>query len=130
MIGGGSLFVCFNYREWKMQREKVDFLVAVGEKLCNMESGSTEMQKLEGLTDASNNVKSERNHRWDDVDEDFAETISEMVSERALHIVFHYTRYTRHNRIKMSRYVMDIKIAPSVNNRLSYIVFISFIHLS
>ena len=64
-----------------MQREKVDFLVAVGEKLCNMESGSTEMQKLEGLTDASNNVKTERNHRWDDADEDFVQTISQMVSK-------------------------------------------------
>ena len=63
-----------------MQREKVDFLVAVGEKLCNLE-GSTEMQKLEELTDASNNVKSERNHRWDDSPEDFVDAVAEMVSE-------------------------------------------------
>ena len=45
-----------------MQREKVDFLVALGEKLCHLES-SAEMQKLEGLTDASGNTKTEKGHR-------------------------------------------------------------------
>lgn len=47
-------------REWKMQREKVDFLVAVGEKLCNMDS-STEMQKLEGTNKSGQEVQGHQN---------------------------------------------------------------------
>jgi len=69
------------FREWKMQREKLDFLVAVGEKLCNMES-TPEMQKLEGLTDASSGAKTEKNHQWEDSPEEFVEAIAQMVRER------------------------------------------------
>ncbi len=61
-----------------MQREKVDFLVAVGEKLCNLET-SNEMQKLEGLTDASNSAKTEKNHKWDEANEEFAQLLADMV---------------------------------------------------
>ncbi len=61
-----------------MQREKLDFLVAVGEKLCNLDT-STEMQKLEGLTDASGNAKTEQNHSWDDNAEEFVHSVAEMV---------------------------------------------------
>ena len=64
-----------------MQREKLDFLVAVGEKLCNLDS-TTEMQKLEGLTDASSSAKTEKNHEWDandDGSEEFVQMIAEMV---------------------------------------------------
>lgn len=66
-----------------MQREKIDFLVAVGEKLCNLDS-STEMQKLEGLTDASSNAKTESNHAWDaeDSPEEFLQMISQLVSDQ------------------------------------------------
>ncbi len=40
---------------------------------------SPEMQKLEGLTDASSNTKTEKAHRWDDAPEDFVADISVMV---------------------------------------------------
>ena len=62
-----------------MQREKIDFLVAMGEKLCNLDT-SNEMQKLEGLTDASKKTKTEKEHQWDDAPEEYLDTISEMVS--------------------------------------------------
>ena len=61
-----------------MQREKVDFLVAVGEKLCHLDT-STEMQRLEGLTDASANARDCPNHRWDDAPEEYVEDIAQMV---------------------------------------------------
>ncbi len=65
-----------------MQREKIDFLVAVGEKLCNLDS-SPEMQKLEGLTDASTQSKTEKAHKWDgDVPEEFIHHISVMVRKK------------------------------------------------
>ena len=31
----------FDFREWRMQREKVDFLSAVAQKLCSVDSSST-----------------------------------------------------------------------------------------
>ena len=31
----------FDFREWRMQREKVDFLAAVAQKLCSVDSSST-----------------------------------------------------------------------------------------
>lgn len=71
--------VSFCFREWRMQREKVDFLVAVGEKLCHLDT-STEMQKLEGLTDKSNTAKDEKNHDWDNAPDDHVNIVSEMVS--------------------------------------------------
>jgi hypothetical protein len=37
------------FREWRMQREKLDFLVAFSEKLCDVDSSSTEMQRLERI---------------------------------------------------------------------------------
>lgn len=61
-----------------MQQEKVDFLVAVGEKLCNLDS-TPEMQKLEGLTDASVSAKTEPNHAWDDGDQNFVDIVATMV---------------------------------------------------
>ncbi|CAB4069978.1 unnamed protein product [Lepeophtheirus salmonis] len=67
------------FRKWKMQREKLNFLIALGEKLCRMES-SPELQKIEGLTDASSKMKTEKNIEWDDGNEDFINVISEMVA--------------------------------------------------
>ena len=63
-----------------MQREKLDFLTAVGEKLCNLDAKTPEMQRLEGLTDASANMKTEKNHKWDDSPEEFVDIVSEAVS--------------------------------------------------
>ena len=42
----------------------MDQLIAMGENLIQMKS-STDMQKLEGLTDASANAKSEPDHNLD-----------------------------------------------------------------
>ncbi|TRY78188.1 hypothetical protein TCAL_04263 [Tigriopus californicus] len=72
------------FREWRMQREKLDFLTAVGEKLCNLNASTKEMQKLEGLTDSSSTAKTEKNHRWDDSPEEFVEIISRMVADSLL----------------------------------------------
>ena len=44
--------------------DQVDQLIAMGENLIQMKS-STDMQKLEGLTDASANAKSEPDHNLD-----------------------------------------------------------------
>lgn len=67
-----------------MQKEKLDFLVAVGEKLCHMES-SPEMQRLEGLTDASSGSKTEKNHKWDSgSNEEFADIVSEMIANQLM----------------------------------------------
>ena len=73
-----------------MQREKVDFLTAVGEKLCNLDGNSTEMQKLEGLTDASSNARTEKDHPWDTAPEEFVNPIAEMVCTS---MSFHQTSF-------------------------------------
>ena len=70
-----------------MQREKLDFLTAVGEKLCNLDAKTTEMQKLEGMTDASANAKTEKNHKWDDTPEEFVDIVAESVSILLLFLV-------------------------------------------
>ena len=48
----------------KITMIKVDQLIAVGENLIQMKS-SNDMQKLEGLTDASSNAKSDPAHNLD-----------------------------------------------------------------
>ena len=62
-------------RAWKMQREKIDFLVAVGEKLCNMEP-SEDSRKLESNSSC---VYVETTTNWDEMPEDFVATASELV---------------------------------------------------
>ena len=54
--------------------DKVDMLIALGENLIQMKS-STDMQKLEGLTDASANAKSEPSHNLDSNNLEFAHHI-------------------------------------------------------
>ena len=54
--------------------DKVDMLTALGENLIQMKS-STDMQKLEGLTDASANAKSEPDHNIDSSNLEYAHNI-------------------------------------------------------
>ena len=54
--------------------DKVDMLIALGENLIQMKS-STDMQKLEGLTDASANAKSEPAHNLESNNLEFAHNI-------------------------------------------------------
>ena len=80
-----------------MQREKVDFLVAMGEKLCNLDS-SNEMQKLEGLTDASSKTKTEKNHAWDGGDGATADSATNnQTPEEFLDMVAEMVRYIKIN---------------------------------
>ena len=53
---------------------QVDMLIAMGENMIQMRS-STDMQKLEGLTDASANAKSEPSHNLDSNNLEFAHHI-------------------------------------------------------
>ena len=54
--------------------EKVDFLIAMGENLIQMKS-STDMQKLEGLTDASTNAKTDPAHNFESNSLEFTQHI-------------------------------------------------------
>ena len=65
------------FRSWKLQREKIDFLVAVGEKLCNLEA-TEDSRMLEGVNAC---VFTEQPKNWDEMPEEFATTMSQVVSE-------------------------------------------------
>ena len=54
--------------------DKVDFLIAMGENLIQMKS-STDMQKLEGLTDASTNAKTDPAHNFESSSLEFTQHI-------------------------------------------------------
>ena len=64
------------FRAWNFQREKVDFLVAVGEKLCNLEANE-DTRKLENIKNCS---LLEPTKNWDEMPEEYATMASEMVS--------------------------------------------------
>ena len=64
------------FRAWNFQREKVDFLVAVGEKLCNLEANE-DTRKLENIKNCS---LLEPAKNWDEMPEEYATMASEMVS--------------------------------------------------
>ena len=68
------------FRSWKLQREKVDFLVAVGEKLCNLEA-TEESRALESQNAC---VFAEAPKKWDEMPEDMATTMSQLVADKIL----------------------------------------------
>ena len=64
------------FSSWNVAKEKVDFLIAVGEKLCNMEANE-DTRRLEATT---NCVFIEHNSNWDEMPEEYATMASQMVS--------------------------------------------------
>ena len=60
-----------------LPQDKLDTLIAMGENLIQMKS-SNDMQKIEGLTDASANAKSEPSHNLDSKNHEFAHHIWEI----------------------------------------------------
>ena len=66
------------FRAWNFQREKVDFLVAVGEKLCNLDANE-DTRKLENTKNCS---LLEPTKNWDEMPEEYATMASEMVSPK------------------------------------------------
>ena len=67
-------------REWKMQREKVDFLLAVGEKLCRI-TGAESTENLARATSGDNREPSTNDRRWDDAPEEYLAIIADMVRD-------------------------------------------------
>ena len=63
--------------------EKVDLLIAMGENLIQMKS-SNDMQKLEGLTDASSNAKTDPPHNLDSNSLELTHHVSEMIANELL----------------------------------------------
>ena len=63
------------FRLWKLSKEKVDFMIAVGEKLCNLDANE-ESRRLD-----SNNtcVFIEPPIHWDEMPEEYASTASQIV---------------------------------------------------
>ena len=70
----------FFSRSWKLAREKLDFLVAVGEKLCNLET-SEDSRRLDG-NNACDLIENSTN--WDEMPEDFATIASEIAANKIL----------------------------------------------
>ena len=68
------------FRAWKFQREKIDFLVAVGEKLCNLEANEDSRRLENNKTCAI----IEPNKNWDEMPEEYATMASEIVSIRVI----------------------------------------------
>ena len=58
-----------------MQKEKLDFLIAIGEKLCNLE----ENEDSRRLDQNNTCVFIEPPTHWDEIPEDFATTASQIV---------------------------------------------------
>ena len=73
-----------------LPQDKVDFLIAMGENLVQMKS-STDMQKLEGLTDASANAKSDPAHNFESNSLEFTQHIRNMAcNHQRINLVFFY----------------------------------------
>ena len=71
-----------------LPQDKVDFLIAMGENLVQMKS-STDMQKLEGLTDASANAKSDPAHNFESNSLEFTQHIRNMAcNHHRINLVF------------------------------------------
>ena len=61
-----------------MQIEKVDFLVALGEKLCNLDP----TEDTKAIQDKATSVFKENGTAWDEIPEDYATVASEVVSSK------------------------------------------------
>ena len=70
-------------QEGGVSKEKLDFVVAFGENIMNLPT-SQEIQRLEGLTDASAHAKDQPFHQFNDSSEEFVSLISEMVAKELL----------------------------------------------
>ena len=81
------------FRAWKFQREKIDFLVAVGEKLCNLDANE-DSRKLENNKTCA---IIEPNKNWDEMPEEYATMASEIVSIR---VIIEHT-FCLYQRLKM-----------------------------
>ena len=62
---------------WKFQKEKIDFLIAVGEKLCNLDANE-DTRRLEQPRSCSIN---EPSSNWDEFSEEYAAIASQIVSK-------------------------------------------------
>jgi hypothetical protein len=63
-----------------MQREKVDFLLAVGEKLCRL-SGTESTEHLARVRSGDDHEAPTVDRRWDDAPEEFSAILADMVSQ-------------------------------------------------
>ena len=63
-----------------MQREKVDFLLAVGEKLCRL-SGTESTEHLARVRSGDVHESPTVDRRWDDAPEEFIGILADMVSQ-------------------------------------------------
>ena len=61
---------------WKFQKEKIDFLIAVGEKLCNLDANE-DTRRLEQPRSCS---IIEPSSNWDEFSEEYAAVASQIVS--------------------------------------------------
>ena len=68
-----------------MQREKVDFLLAIGEKLCRF-TGAESTENLSRVTSGDVREASTHDRRWDDAPEEYLAIIADMV---CCHLRFH-----------------------------------------
>ena len=91
------------FRAWNFQREKVDFLVAVGEKLCNLEANE-DTRKLENIKNCS---LLEPTKNWDEMPEEYATMASEMVS----------------NSSKKQRFILDEKFQRNTLQNFPYFIY-------
>ena len=62
---------------WKFQKEKIDFLIAVGEKLCNLDANE-DTRRLEQPRSCS---IIEPSSNWDEFSEEYAAVASQIVSQ-------------------------------------------------
>ena len=91
------------FRAWNFQREKVDFLVAVGEKLCNLEANE-DTRKLENIKNCS---LLEPAKNWDEMPEEYATMASEMVS----------------NSSKKQRFILDEKFQQNASKFATFYMY-------
>jgi hypothetical protein len=63
-----------------MQREKIDFLLALGEKLCRL-SGTESTEHLARVTSGDSRESPTVDRRWDEAPEEYLSIIANMVNE-------------------------------------------------
>ena len=70
-----------------MQREKVDFLLAIGEKLCRI-TGTESTEQLARVRSGDKHDSVSVDRRWDDAPEEYIAVLADMV--RKVHPRLHW----------------------------------------
>ena len=82
-----------------MQREKIDFLLALGEKLCRL-SGNESTEHLARVTSGDSRESPTVDRRWDDAPEEYLSVIANMVWKNSSSMTSQFSKQSSINKWK------------------------------